>query len=54
MSIALNLFRDMSSRQIQQAGKSVADTGRRLPSMLGLRSPPPLADIGPRHASSAT
>lgn len=36
MSLALNLFRDMSARQVQRAGRSLADTGRRLSSMLGL------------------
>jgi len=47
ISIALNVFREMSSRQIQQAGNALAETGRRLASTLGLRDAP----TGSRSAS---
>ena len=36
MSIALNLFREMTPRQIKRAGEAIAASGRRLSTVLGL------------------
>jgi DNA-binding IclR family transcriptional regulator len=36
MSIALNLFREMSPRQIKRAGEAIAASGQRLSTVLGL------------------
>jgi DNA-binding IclR family transcriptional regulator len=39
MSIALNLFRALSPREVQRAGTEIAATGRRLSALLGLSLP---------------
>jgi hypothetical protein len=36
MSIALNLFREMTPRQITQAGEAISASGKRLSTVLGL------------------
>jgi DNA-binding IclR family transcriptional regulator len=36
MSIALNLFREMTPRQVERAGQAIASSGRRLSTVLGL------------------